>query len=154
MQTALQAGFKPFDAHNWKLGLVVAHFNRAITGSLEKSALARAAEYKIAAKNIDFIYVAGAIEIPLVLQQLAKTNNYQALMAIGCVIKGETPHFDYVCKFVTEGILRIQLDYSVPVGFGVLTCNDEAQAESRAKLGGKHLDAVMHQAQALKNITS
>jgi 6,7-dimethyl-8-ribityllumazine synthase len=154
MQKAVTADFKTFDASDCKIAIVVAHFNRDITERLEKSALARAEDYKIAKENIDVVYVAGAIEIPLVLQQLAKTHKYQALLAVGCVIKGETPHFNYVCKFVSEGILQVQLDNSMPIGFGVLTCNDEAQALSRAKLGGEHLDAAMHQAQAIKNIGS
>jgi 6,7-dimethyl-8-ribityllumazine synthase len=73
-------------------------------------------------------------------------------MAIGCVIKGDTPHFDYVCEFVTAGILRVQLDNLVPVGFGVLTCNNLEQAKTRSKLGGAHLDAVLQQARVLQEL--
>jgi 6,7-dimethyl-8-ribityllumazine synthase len=153
MQQAQQAALRPFDASSWKIGLVVAQFNHQITSQLEQSARARAADYGLADSDITSIAVAGAIEIPLVLQKLAKTNRYQALLAIGCVIKGDTPHFDYVCKFVSEGILRVQLDDNIPIGFGVLTCNDEAQAQARAQLGGEHLDAVLHQAKALQAIS-
>jgi 6,7-dimethyl-8-ribityllumazine synthase len=133
-----------FDASEWRIGIVVAKFNSGITERLLSSALSRAEDYKIA--KVDVLHVAGSIEIPLVLDHLARSGNYQALLAIGCVIRGETPHFDYVCKFVNEGILRVQLDRSMPIGFGVLTCNNMAQAEARAGLGGEHLDAVLQQA--------
>ena len=150
MQTAKTATFKPFDAKDWKIGIVTAQFNTDITSQLQQSALERAAGYGITVENIEVIPVAGAVEIPLVLQSLAQSKKYNALLAIGCVIEGDTPHFDYVCKFVTEGILRVQLDNSMPVGFGVLTCHDHAQAESRAHLGAEHLDAVLHQAKAMR----
>jgi 6,7-dimethyl-8-ribityllumazine synthase len=150
MQQAKQGDFHPFDAAEWKLGIVVAEFNSHITELLLKSALKRAEDYGINPKNITVKKVAGSIEIPLVLQHFAKSKDYDALLAVGCVIKGETPHFDYVCKFVSEGILRVQLDYSMPIGFGVLTCNNEAEAKARATLGGEHLDAVMHQEKILR----
>jgi 6,7-dimethyl-8-ribityllumazine synthase len=153
MQIAQKAEFKPFDANEWRIGLVVAQFNQHITSQLQASAIKRAADYKIPSTNIDSFEVAGAVEIPLVLQQLAKTGRYNALLAIGCIIKGDTPHFDYVCQFATEGILRVQLDQSIPVGFGVLTCYDEAQAASRAHLGGEHLDAALQQARAINTLT-
>jgi len=150
MQKANRGDFAPFDAHDWKIGIVVAQFNAHITEQLYESAVARAADYGIAADNIATIRVAGAVEIPLALQSLAERDEYRALLAVGCVINGETPHFDYVCKFVTEGILRVQLDTSVPIGFGVLTCGNEAQAVARAHLGGEHLDAALHLAKVLE----
>jgi 6,7-dimethyl-8-ribityllumazine synthase len=152
MQQAKKAEFAPFDASGWRLGIVTAQFNADITSQLEQSALQRAEAYSISNDQIDVVPVAGAIEIPLVLQQMAKNGTYTALLAIGCVIKGETPHFEYVCKFVTEGILQVQLSCAMPIGFGVLTCNNLAEATSRANLGGEHLDAILHQAKALKQI--
>lgn len=150
MQAAIRKEFAPFDASEWKIGMVVAQFNHHITEQLYRSAVARAAEYQISAANILTIEVAGAIEIPLALQSLGDRGGYDALLAVGCVINGATPHFEYVCKFVTEGILRVQLDYKLPIGFGVLTCNDESQAQARAHLGGEHLDAVLQLAKSLK----
>lgn len=150
MQKAKQASFTPFDAAGWRIGIVVAQFNQDITSHLEASAVDRAHQYNIGDEQIDIIRVAGAIEIPLVLQHMAKSKKYNALLAIGCVIQGETPHFDYVCKFVTEGILRVQLDQNMPIGFGVLTCHNHEEAASRASLSGEHLDAVLHQARVLK----
>ncbi|HSX53597.1 MAG TPA: 6,7-dimethyl-8-ribityllumazine synthase [Patescibacteria group bacterium] len=143
---------KPFDASHWKLGVVVADFNAHITSQLLDSALARAKDYNISKSNIDVMHVAGAIEIPLILQTMAKTRKYNVLLAVGCVIKGETTHFDYVCSFVTDGVLKVQLSQNMPIGFGVLTCNDEAQAIARAHLGGEHLDAVLHQALSIQQI--
>ena len=152
MQRIDHTSAEPFNAENWRIGIVTAEFNSDITGQLEKSAIDRAAEYNIKDAQIDVLKVAGAIEIPLVLQQMAAVGKYDALLAVGCVIKGETPHFDYVCQFVTDGILRVQMDHSMPVGFGVLTCNTLDEAVSRANLGAEHLDAVLHQAQLIKAI--
>lgn len=152
MQKAEIANFTPFDASNWRVGIVVAQFNRDITDQLVDSALARAQEYKLDTSNLKIHKVAGSVEIPLILQQFALTKRYDALLALGCVIQGDTPHFDYVCKFVTEGVLRVQLDHNIPVGFGILTCNDLEQARSRQGLGGQFLDAALQQAQAIKNL--
>lgn len=151
MQQAKQGDFQPFDAHDWKVGIVVAQFNKYITDELLASALDRVKSYKVDQKNITVTTVAGSIEIPLLLQSMAKSDQYDVLLAIGCVIQGETPHFDYVCKFVSEGILRVQLDYDMPVGFGVLTCNNQSEALARQHLGGEHLDAVMHQAKVISS---
>lgn len=150
MQKAERQDFAPFKASEWKIGIVVAQFNLQITAQLYETALKRAGDYEIPASNITTIEVAGAAEIPVALQHLAELKRFDALLAIGCVINGATPHFEYICKLVTEGILRVQLDYQLPIGFGVLTCNDEAQAQARAHLGGDHLDAVLRLAKALK----
>jgi 6,7-dimethyl-8-ribityllumazine synthase len=153
MQVAQQADFKAFDASSWKIAMVVAQFNSHITEEITLSALKKAKEYSIPEENISIIQVAGAVEIPLILQKLAKTKKYQALLAIGCIIRGDTPHFDYVAKIITEGFLKVQLDNNQPIGFGVLTCNDEAQALARVNLGGEYLSAVLNQAKALQSIS-
>jgi 6,7-dimethyl-8-ribityllumazine synthase len=150
VQNAQQADFSPFDAHDWRIGIVVAQFNRHITDRQYQSALEMAEKYHIPSENITTIKVAGAIEIPLALQKLAASSQYTALLALGCIIQGETPHFDYVAKFVTEGILRVQLDHSISIGFGILTCNNEQQAIGRTQLAGDHLEAALQQAKALK----
>jgi 6,7-dimethyl-8-ribityllumazine synthase len=152
MQKAKMAEFKPFDAHDWKIGIVVSQFNHYITDQLYEGAVARAQQYKISGDNIHTIKVAGCVEIPLALQQLAKTKQYDALLALGCIIQGDTPHFDYVCKFVTEGVLRVQLDHNQPIGFGILTCDSEEQALARTHLGRQFLDAVTQQTQAIREL--
>lgn len=150
MQHAKQADFSVFDASDWEIGIVVAQFNKHITERQYDSALKMAEKYHIPDSNITTIRVAGAIEIPLALQKLAVSGQYGALLALGCIIQGETPHFDYVAKYVTEGILRVQLDNSASIGFGILTCNTEQQALDRTALAGEHLEAALQQAQILR----
>lgn len=150
MQHANTAEFKLFDASDWKIGIVVAQFNSHITGQQYDNAVQKAVDYGVKPENITTIRVAGAIEIPLALQSLALSGNFDTLLALGCIIQGETPHFDYVAKYVTEGILRVQLDQSISIGFGILTCSDEAQALARTNLAGDHLEAAMQQAKALR----
>jgi 6,7-dimethyl-8-ribityllumazine synthase len=150
VQHAITGKIEIFNASDWKIGIVVSSFNQDITNSLYQSALKRAVDYKIKEENITTINVAGAAEIPLALQKLAKTNEYDALLAIGCVIQGDTPHFDYVCKIATEGILAVQLTYDIAIGYGLLTLSTLGQAEERKNLGGDHLDAAIQLAQAFK----
>lgn len=150
MQQAKKGDPKPFNAKDWRIGIVVAQFNKHITDRLRDGAVARAADYQITEDNIDIVEVAGAVEIPLAVQHLAASGKYNALLAIGCIIRGDTPHFEYVCQFATQGIMSVQLVSKVPIGFGILTCQDEAQAEERARLGGEHLDAALQLAHVLK----
>jgi 6,7-dimethyl-8-ribityllumazine synthase len=83
--------------------------------------------------------VPGSFELPVVVARLAATG-YDAVVALGVVIRGGTPHFDYVCRATTDGLTRVSLDTGVPIGFGVLTCDDEAQAVDRAGLDGSQED--------------
>lgn len=84
----------------------------------------------------EVIRVPGAFELPIVAKAAATSGGYDAVVALGVVIRGGTPHFDYVCQAATDGLTRVALDTGVPVGFGVLTCDDEAQALARAGLPG------------------
>jgi 6,7-dimethyl-8-ribityllumazine synthase len=143
MQQAKTGSVSVFDASDWNIGIVLAEFNSDITSKLYESAIKRAKDYKIEDSNIQTIRVAGAAELPMALKYLAQTGKYRALLAIGCVIRGATPHFDYICKIATEGILAVQLETMVPIGFGLLTCDNEAQALERVNLGKDHLDAAM-----------
>jgi 6,7-dimethyl-8-ribityllumazine synthase len=151
MQKADKASFKPFDASDWKIGIVMAQFNKQVTEQQYKSALDKARLYRLKPANVLTVRVAGAMEIPLALQYMAQGGRFKALLAIGCVIKGETPHFDYVCRLVTEGILRVELDHHIPIGFGILTCNTLDQALERVYLGGDHLEAALQLAKAVKD---
>src|SRR5262249_13361052 len=96
MQKAERGEFVPFDASEWRIGIVVAKVNSGVTKQLLDGALARAVDYKILSENVFVADVAGSIEIPLVLKEMAASGKYRALLAVGCVIRGETPHFDYV----------------------------------------------------------
>ena len=86
------------------------------------------------------IRVAGSFELPVVAQACAASGDFDAIVALVVIIRGGTPHFDYVCQGTTDGLMRVSLDHTVPVGFGVLTCDDEAQALARAGLPGSSED--------------
>ena len=145
----------PVDASGLSLGVVCARWNAEITDQLLDRALAAAKESGVAAPVV--VRVAGALEIPVVAQQLARDND--AVVCLGTVIRGGTPHFDYVCDSVTAGLTRVALDEGTPVGNGVLTCDTEQQALDRAGLPGSHEDkgyeataAALHTATLLKKI--
>ncbi len=124
-----------FDASKMHVGIVRARFNEEITDALLKNAQTALAEYGVKEKNITVIAVPGSVEIPFALQVLAKTKKYDCLIALGSVIRGETPHFDYVCKMAQEGVLRVSLDFHIPIGFGLITANTPAQATARIDFG-------------------
>ncbi len=118
------------------VAIVVSLFNRPITQALQDGALEALQEAGFLPEHITLIEVPGAIEIPLVAQRLAKLNKFGAILALGAVIRGDTTHYDYVCEQVSTGCQQITLAYNVPVVFGVLTTENEAQAWDR--LGGSH----------------
>ncbi|MFE2751321.1 6,7-dimethyl-8-ribityllumazine synthase [Actinosynnema sp. NPDC059335] len=116
------------DAAGLTLGVVATRWHARITDNLVERALDAAAKAGVASPTV--VRVAGAVELPVVAQELARTHD--AVVALGVVIRGGTPHFEYVCDAVTEGLTRVALDSSTPVGNGVLTTNDEDQALARA----------------------
>jgi 6,7-dimethyl-8-ribityllumazine synthase len=125
------------DASGIKVSVLVTSWHEGITGGL----LAGAERALRAAGNNDYkvIRVPGAFELPLGAQ-LAIKNGAEVVIALGVVIQGETPHFDYVCNAATDGLTRVQLDTSVPIGFGLLTVSNEKQALDRAGLPGSKED--------------
>jgi 6,7-dimethyl-8-ribityllumazine synthase len=124
----------PRSATGSRWAIVVARFNGAITGALFQGAVDALVEAGARPEHIRAVSVPGAVEIPLAARELAETSHYAGIVALGCVIRGETSHFDYVCGATTDGVLRVQLDHGVPVGFGLVTCDTVAQAEARAEL--------------------
>lgn len=152
MQNANQNKFTKFDASKYKVGIVVAQFNSDITAELLQSAQKMLASYGVPAKSVQVYDVAGVVEEPLVLQTLAKTKKYDCLIALGAVVKGETRHFDYVCKIVSEGVLRVTLDYSLPIGFGILTVENMEQAKARYDVGGSAAEAALQASKTIKEI--
>ena len=120
----------PVDATGLRLGIVATRWHATIVDSLLARALAAAAECGVAEPVA--VRVAGAVELPVATQQLARSMD--AVVALGAVVRGGTPHFDYVCDSVTAGLTRVALDESTPVGNGVLTCDDERQAYDRCGL--------------------
>ncbi len=115
-----------------RIGAVVAGFHRGIAEALLQGALDRLAECGVAADRVDVHWIPGAYEAPAAAQALAVTGRYDAIMAMGAVIRGETAHFDYVCDSAAHGLMRVSLDTGVPCAFGILTCDTMAQAEARA----------------------
>jgi 6,7-dimethyl-8-ribityllumazine synthase len=118
------------DASGLRLAIVASTWHTQICEALLACACKQAAESGIDSPTV--VRVLGAIEIPVVAQELAR--NHDVVVALGVVIRGETPHFDYVCDSVTQGLTRVALDASTPVANGVLTCNTEEQALARAGL--------------------
>lgn len=127
------------------VGIVVGRFNRLITERLLDAALDTLRRHGVGDENIVVTYVPGAFEIPLAAQMMAQTEKYDAIVALGAVIRGETPHFDYVAAECARGIARVSLDFDLPIGFGVLTVNSIEQANERSgtKSGNKGVDAAL-----------
>jgi 6,7-dimethyl-8-ribityllumazine synthase len=124
------------DASELRLAIVASTWHSVICDALLDGALKAASNSGV--DDPDVVRVLGAIEIPVVAQELAKS--YDAVVALGVVIRGQTPHFDYVCDAVTQGLTRVSLDEGTPVANGVLTTNDEQQALDRAGLPGSAED--------------
>lgn len=133
----------PIDATGKKVGIVISRFNKDITDQLQEKALKTLQDCNIADNDITLIDVPGAIEIPYALAQLAATKKYDALVALGSVIQGATPHFDYVCTHAQQGTLRVSLDYIIPIGFGVQTVINKKQAEERIHIAGEAVIAAL-----------
>ena len=129
----------------YSYGIVVSRFNEFITKRLLNSALDCLNRHGAAEKAIDVVFCPGAYEIPQVAQKLALTGKYDAVICIGCVIQGETPHFEYIANAVSVGINRVALETKTPIVFGVLTTDSLEQAIERAgtKAGNKGWDAAM-----------
>lgn len=131
-------------ANNKKYGIVVGRFNEFIGGKLLSGALDALKRHGISEDNIEISWVPGAFEIPLIAKAMVGLNKYSAVICLGAVIKGATPHFDYVSNEVTKGIAQVSLESGIPVIFGVLTTDSIEQAIERAgtKSGNKGYDAA------------
>ncbi|MDR2199299.1 MAG: 6,7-dimethyl-8-ribityllumazine synthase [Deltaproteobacteria bacterium] len=135
----------PITAEGLKLAAVVSRFNGIITERLLSGALDAFLRHGGVSGDFTVVKAPGAFEIPLVLKVLAESGKYNALLALGAVIRGSTPHFDYVAAAVSRGVARVQLQSGIPIGFGVLTCDSVEQAIDRAgaKSGNKGFDAAV-----------
>lgn len=123
-------------AADMKFGIVVAEWNSKVTGGLLDGAVRTLRTAGCSEDNIIVRYVPGTFELAMGARFFAEHTDVDAVIVLGCVIRGETPHFDYVCMGVTQGVTQLMLEWDMPVAFGVLTTNDEEQALDRA--GGKH----------------
>lgn len=119
-----------------RFAVIASRFNEPITSKLLDGALDALKRHGAAPDDIDVVWVPGAWELPMVARRLLATDRYDALVAVGAVIRGETPHFDYVAGEAARGLAQASAEYDRPIGFGVLTCDTMQQAEARA--GGDH----------------
>lgn len=142
-----------------KFGLVVSRFNDFLSKRLLDGALDALKRHDVANGDIEVVWTPGAFEIPLLAKKLASTGRYDGVIALGVVLRGDTPHFDYICSEVAKGIAKIGLDSGVPVAFGIITADTIEQAIERAgtKSGNKGFQAALsaiEMANLLKTVKS
>ncbi|MGA1864183.1 MAG: 6,7-dimethyl-8-ribityllumazine synthase [bacterium] len=142
MPDIIQGDYK---AHGIRIGIVVSRFNDFITHKLLAGALDALTRHGAEDKDIQIVKVPGAFEIPYAAAKMARRNAYDTIICLGAVIRGETPHFEYISAEVTKGIAKIALDTNIPVIYGVITTENIEQAVERAgtKAGNKGWDAAM-----------
>ena len=142
MPRTLEGGL---DGQDLTLAIVVSRFNQRLTERLLAGAQEALAKHGVDPERVDVVHVPGCFELPLTAQRLAETGRYQAVVCLGCVLRGETPHFDYVAGQAASGIARVGLDTRVPVIFGVVTADTLQQALDRVggREGNKGFDAVL-----------
>lgn len=128
-----------------RVGIACARFNEQVTSALLSGACEALVAAGVADDDIVVAHVPGAVELPLAAQRLARTGRFDAVVALGCVIRGDTDHYDYVCHAAETGLLRVGLEADLPVMFGVLTCDDGDQAFARAggDRGNKGADVAL-----------
>lgn len=131
--------------HELRLCLVASRFNETVVQRLVAGAERALRQHGVAETRCQLVWVPGAMEIPAVLSELAQSGSWDGLVALGAVIRGETPHFDQVARAVTEGVAQLGWRHRLPIGFGVLTVDSVAQAEERSggKLGNKGFSAAL-----------
>lgn len=134
-----------FNGANKKFAIAVSRFNEFITGKLLEGALDGLRRHGVSPDDITVVWAPGAYEIPVVVKKLAQSGKYNAVIALGCVIRGATPHFDYVAGAVSRGVSDASASSGVPVIFGVLTTNTIEEAVERAgtKAGNKGFDSAV-----------
>lgn len=127
-----------------RVAIVTAEWNAHITGALARGAIDRFIACGFSEDDVDTFSVPGAVELTFAASKLIESSQYDAVIVIGCVVRGDTPHFDYVCQSVTQGVAHLNAECDIPVIFGVLTVNTEQQALDRAggRLGNKGAEAA------------
>lgn len=132
-------------AKGMKVAIVVARFNEFITSKLLSGAVDCLKRHEADENDITVAWVPGAFEVPLAAKKLAASGKFDAIICLGVVIRGATPHFDYVCAEASKGIAHVSMEYGLPVAFGILTTENIQQAVERAgtKAGNKGVDAAM-----------
>jgi 6,7-dimethyl-8-ribityllumazine synthase len=138
--------------HRRAVGIVVSRFNGGITNRMLEAALDALAEAGVAPEAVTVMPVPGAFELPLAAMALAKTRRYACIVALGAVIRGDTPHFDFVATEAASGLQLAQIETGVPVAFGVLTCDDRAQAEARIHKSREAVESALEMADVFEKL--
>jgi len=124
------------DGAGRRIAVIASRFNEEITRKLADGAMETLVASGVAFDNIDLIWVPGAWELPMAARAAATTDRYDAIVAVGAVIRGETSHYDIIANEASRGLAEVSAAFEIPIGFGLLTCEDDAQAEARS--GGAH----------------
>ena len=141
------------DGSGQRLAIVVSRFNEIVTEPLLRGAIATARDRGIDDEALDVVRVPGAFELPQAARRLAEQGAYDAIVCLGAVVRGETPHFDYVCSEAARGITLVSQEFNLPVTFGVLTCDTMEQARARAGgSAGNKGDEAMRAAIEMVNV--
>jgi 6,7-dimethyl-8-ribityllumazine synthase len=119
-----------------RFAVVASRFNESITQRLAEGAVEALVRHGADFNDVDVVWVPGAWELPAAVRRMAATERYNAVVAVGAVIRGDTPHFDFISAEASRGVMDASTEYDIPIGFGLLTCDTMAQAEARA--GGEH----------------
>jgi len=127
----LNASDRKLDGSELRVGIVQARFNTSVTEALAQACRQELLALGVTEKHVELVTVPGALEIPVALQAMAESNRYDALIALGCVIRGETFHFELVAQESAAGVTRVALDYQLPIANAILTTENMAQAEAR-----------------------
>ncbi len=132
-------------AKDLRLAIIVSRFNHFITSKLLDGAIDAIIRHGGSKENIEIVWVPGSFEMPVAAKKLAETNRYDAIICLGAVIRGATPHFEYIASEVAKGLANIAIELTIPISFGVLTTDTLEQAIERAgtKAGNKGFDAAM-----------
>jgi 6,7-dimethyl-8-ribityllumazine synthase len=141
------------NGEGYRVGIVLSRFNPAVGEGLLAGALRALAEAGVAEARITLATVPGALESPLALQRMAQTGDYDALVALGAVIRGDTYHFEIVCNESASGVSGVALEFGIPIGNGILTCDTDAQAQARMdQKGFEAAQAALEMANLLQAI--
>ena len=146
MQDADKGDAAALNGEDLRIGIVQARFNAAITDKLAESCLAELRALGVADKHVRHVKVPGALEIPLALQWMAQSGRFDCLAAIGCVVRGDTYHFEVVANESARGLMDVALEFGIPVANGILTTDDEAQARARLDKGAEAVRVALEMA--------
>jgi len=142
MQDADKGPETEIDGRDLRIGIVQARFNRAVTDKLAEACIAELQAVGVSTKHVRHVTVPGALEVPIALMTMADSEDYDALIALGCIIRGETYHFELVANESGAGVTRVSLDHQIPIANAILTVENEAQAWERAEEKGREAARV------------